>query len=104
MQGSGEFLDLGPAYDTFPSLGLDIDNVQAKAVLLDNPVNTFIPRSTYGLTGFLPGAPVSHANKQIHYETLKEFRGRLLDCFKKIICEILPQSQIGILEDFLRSV
>ena len=62
-----------------PHHSLQIDDVQAQAVLADNAIDTFIAALANGLAGVGAGAAVSHLQKQIHHEALEESGGGRLD-------------------------
>lgn len=70
-----QLLNLGPAHGALPPLRLQIDDVQAQAVLADHAIDPFIAALANGLAGVGAGAAVSHLQKQIHHEALEECRG-----------------------------
>ena len=74
-----QLLNLGPAHGALPPLRLQIDDVQAQAVLADNAIDPFIAALANGLAGVGAGAAVSHPQKQIHHEALEESGGGRLD-------------------------
>jgi len=44
---------------TLPALGLDIDNIQAEPILLDDSIDSFIPASAYYSPRILAGTSVA---------------------------------------------
>ena len=67
LKSADELLDLGSSYRRLPALGLDEDDVEAEAVLLDDSV---VPALSNGAAGIVQRASIAHPNQEIddHHE------------------------------------
>src|ERR1019366_3928274 len=74
LESPGELLDLGPAHRSLPPFGLEVDAVEAKAVLVNDAVDPLVAAAANGLAGIDAGAAVAHFNQEFDDETFKKGR------------------------------
>ena len=67
-------MNLWPADRAVPSLGLDVDDVEAELVLFDYAVDAAVPLLAQRLASFSARTPVAHLDEKIDNELLKERR------------------------------
>ena len=53
LQGSGEPMDLWTTNDALPRLRLEVDRIEAQAILFDDPVNPLVSAAADHLTCIL---------------------------------------------------
>lgn len=70
-EGTDEALDLRAANGVLPALGLDVDDIEAEAVFIDDAVNAFVIRLLGDAGGFLAGAAVAHGEEEIDDQLLE---------------------------------
>lgn len=70
-EGSDEALDFLAADAALPALGLDVDNVEAEAVFIDDAVDAFVAGLFRHAGGFFAGAAVAHGKEEIDDELLE---------------------------------
>lgn len=66
-----EVLDLGAADVVLPALGLDVDDVEAEAVFVDDAVDAFVVGLLGDGGGFLARAAVAHFDEEIEDDLLE---------------------------------
>ncbi len=85
LECTRKFLDLRPSDHSFPTLGLDVDDVEAQPVLLDDSVDSAITRPSNGPPRILSRASITHSDQEIDYELLEKIGRSLLDLFQKSV-------------------
>jgi len=70
-EGSDEALDLAAADGALPALGLDVDDVEAEAVFVDDAVDAFVVGFFGDFGSFFAGAAVAHGEEEIDDELLE---------------------------------
>jgi hypothetical protein len=76
--------NLGTTDCVGPSLRLDVNHVQSKSILFDDPVNALISGTSDGLPRVEQRAAVPHLDEKLHDDPLEELRGTCLNTFQQI--------------------
>src|SRR5262245_20903832 len=90
MQRSGKLLDVGTANGAFPSLGLDVNYVEAQFVFLDDAVDALVTGLADRFPRVSQRSAIAHANEQLDDESLEKCRRTALNTFQ----ELGPESRL----------
>src|SRR5215813_8049227 len=65
-------------------LRLDVDDVEAKGILVDDAIDAAVACSAYASTRVSPGTAISHREKKVDDDFLEERRRHLQDTVKQL--------------------
>ena len=96
MERSCKLLDFGTSHCALPTLCLNINDIEAEFILVDDAINAFVSASTYGAPGILATTSIAHLYEQVDNEALEERRGYLFHLLKQTQLQICAQLSVCI--------
>ncbi len=82
LKSASELLDFRASHCGLPPLGLNVYDIKAKAVFVNDTIYTFIATATDGFPRFLSGAAIAHFHEYVYDEAFEKRRGALSCKFK----------------------
>ena len=101
MQGTHELLDLRPADQGLPLLGLEINDIEAEPILIDDVIDASSAGRPTAWAASAKVPPVTHGHQQLHHQLLEGCRRRPLDLLQQFIGQVLLQLPMDLLQQFL---
>ena len=99
-QAPRKFHDLRATNAILPTLRLDVQEVQAQLVLLDDAVDSAVARFADNLPGVFNGAAISHRNEKVHHDFLEGGWRAALDRLQQLGCQCLSERLIAVVQRF----
>src|SRR5512143_1540490 len=103
LKRSSELLDLGATHGRIPALCLDIDHVEAEAILLDDAVDSSVTTLPDCLSGISERSAVAHPDKEFYDEAFEECRGRTFHLIEEFGFEVKSETAVCCIKGFFRS-